>query len=349
MRLGCSAAFAALLLTNSLAFAAPEDITGACIISDAFREPDATLERCVKALKIPDARKADQAKFHTQRGLAFHWALRPIYSIPEFTEALKLDPSLHAARLQRGWAYIQARQHALSYQDFTDVLATDPKNSSALFGLATLYYGSLEHQRAVRLLQQALVIDPHYHHARLQLASHFASFAGEPRRALQEYDLILADGPEALDAVPFWSFPPSPAGYSFLHLVLEDKAEVLLQEARAVEAQAILEPLVKQFPARAHLYTLRGLARHILGNPEIALADARKSLALDPYSLSGRRLSMDVLFGMRRYEEALKFTNMTLSMSSKEPSIYAHALRTRAIILRRGSNMTWPKQTSNRL
>gem|GEM_PF-3464726 len=333
-RLGYCAVLAAGLLTGDLAFAAASDIAGNCLASNAFREIDKTMERCAAALETPGVTSEDRAKFHTQRGLAFHWTVQPAYSNPEFNEALKLDPSNQEARLRRGWAHLQAQRPSLSYQDFTDVLAADSKNSSALYGIASIYFGTSEHGKAVKLLEQALQIDPDYHAARSKLADHFTYHAGDNRRALQEYDRILGDTSGTLDAVPFWSVPPSPAGFSFRHVVQEKKATALLRARLASEAQNLLEPLVKRFPGVANLYVLRGNAKHALGEYEAALSDAEKSLSLSPYSLSGQELGMNALFWMRRYEEALKSANKILSVSFHERAFYAQALRTRAIILK---------------
>jgi tetratricopeptide (TPR) repeat protein len=108
-------------------------------------------------------RRLSRCSPFVENGLAYMQNGEPLRAIPEFDEALRIEPKLSQARLLRGRAYGQIGQVDKAIGDFSSVVARDRKNAEALLlrGMAFEHVGAVD--KAIQDYTRVLKLEKHPH------------------------------------------------------------------------------------------------------------------------------------------------------------------------------------------
>ena len=106
------------------------------------------------------AKAPDKSRPHYNLGMALVEAGRYPEAIPEFSQALQLDPRLLMAHSQLAHAYAQTGRIDLALLHYGKVLATNPGDAQALADIGVLYGKQGDLATAQAYLEQALRIAP---------------------------------------------------------------------------------------------------------------------------------------------------------------------------------------------
>ena len=90
--------------------------------------------------------------------------------MPDFSQALALDPLLSPARIGRGFIYINRNQWKLALEDFDQAIATSPKNALAYYGRALCFINNNDKPKAINDLQSVIQYAPPEYKTLIQLA-----------------------------------------------------------------------------------------------------------------------------------------------------------------------------------
>lgn len=232
---------AALLFLTTSAQAAT------CLTSNAFREPQATIDACsheIAQVKLPNTQ---QAALFERRGNANYWAGEFNQAIDDFNKALELDKSLNESRIQRGWAYTRVGLMDRAETDFSNALAENPRSARAVFAIGYMYGQRGDTEKERQAYEQAASLDPTYYLARYNLAKNCECDEANLLEALEIIDSLLAEGETKLNKTESWT-----TGYfqtkDFYDDVLWRRIDLLVKLNRNAEARDHTMELLKKYP-----------------------------------------------------------------------------------------------------
>jgi lipoprotein NlpI len=131
-------------------------------------DPARAIAACSRVMRSAGSKEVS-ASAHYNRGLAYAANGEPDRAIPDFNEAIRLDPADPDAFVSRGSAYFAIGEHARAISNFDEALKLDPMNGQASFNraLAYFYVGSLADARDG--LHRTIELEPDYPYAVLWL------------------------------------------------------------------------------------------------------------------------------------------------------------------------------------
>jgi serine/threonine-protein kinase len=194
-------------------------------------------------------------------------------------------------------------------------------------------------QQSLQLLEKAISLDPNYARAYAMksfVANNLASqTARTPAELARGRDQALDYAKVALSIAPNLPIAHSALGFAY---------SLKLQVSESLREHKIALSLASGDPDVIRNY---GYVMSNIGRPEEALRYVDEALALDPLNWASHRAHVSVLFGARRYEEAVRYS-LKLKQDSPDlfrfPVLLGHSLlmlgRTQEAALAFGQNIT---------
>lgn len=216
----------------------------------------------------------------------------------DFTEAIRLKPTLAAAWLNRGNVRIDMGDDAGALGDLREAERLDPSLAAAASYAAGVAKASMGDARgAAEAFQYCLRAAPvELPQARLRLADALSSL-GETSRAMREYDSLLEKAPEryavlSARAAALESVGEAKAAsdvYRRLVAAAPDEAAPRLALAQSLhnaglygDALAAIESARELLPEEADVYQRRGYVHYYAGRPSDAAKDWERAISMRP-------------------------------------------------------------------
>ncbi len=201
------------------------------------------------------------------RGLIYYDKDDYDLAIPQFTQAIKLDPKYDEAIYYRGRSYFLKKDYKSAIPDFTESGKLDPKYAP------TWFYRGLSYERLENLNQaledynRAISIDSGHGSARhnrgmIKLAR------GDYDGAIEDFTVSIRTSADEIT-------------HNSRGVAYRNKGEFALAMSDFNEA-------IRFAPKYARPYYHRGMLHSRAGNSELAVADLRKAVELDPQSKEAR-------------------------------------------------------------
>jgi tetratricopeptide (TPR) repeat protein len=130
------------------------------ICSDHNAAPEAALEACNKVIVSGRFAGTDLANIIFWRGYAYHRQAALDAAIADYTEAIRLDPTIKAPYEARAEVLVAIDQRDRALADLNEVIKLDPKNLQAHIKRGVLRYFSGDLDHAIEDLDAALALDP---------------------------------------------------------------------------------------------------------------------------------------------------------------------------------------------
>lgn len=290
------------------------------------------MREALKLLEEATRREPSNAAAWAARGSCLASLKRHAEAIGCFTPCIALLPDFWRGYLWRGRSYLELGEFVLAESDFEEVLTARPQFTPALIFRALARRGRKDYSGAETDLTTALQKGDGTELTRLyflrasvrQLAGNpqgaqedlqaglrrsprdelsfvtrgYAQMTTDPKAALADFDQALALNPISLEA-------------------LQNKAHVLSELGRTVEAIETLDRLVTRYPDFVEARIGRGVLHARLGQRKRALEDASESLLRDSrglilyqagciYALTSRQEPNDRQEAYRLVERALR-------------------------------------------
>ncbi|MRR17061.1 MAG: tetratricopeptide repeat protein [Deltaproteobacteria bacterium] len=205
-------------------------------------------------------------------------------AIDDYNTALKISGNFGDALNNRANAYAATGQNDLALADYAKLISINPKYADAYFNRGNLYLSLGAFDKAVYDFTEALKIDS-------TMADAFNN-RGVAYRMQGQYEKAFADFTSAL------SINRKNAESYF------NKGVVFYMHAQYLPAIANFTEALKIKPRFADSYFFRGLSFAALGKNESAASDLRSALNSNANHLQALHGLADLLFQMKRYEEA---------------------------------------------
>lgn len=122
--------------------------------------------------------------------------------------------------------------------------------------------------------------------------------------------------------------------FQLAQVSLEQQAEAALKASRWQDVQKLAEQMIQKQPNKAPGYVLRGRALANLGQFDLADADFKKALSLNPKSAGALAGMAHVHLAKRELDQALPLLDQAISLDGKNPGYYFN--RGMAKMLRHG-------------
>jgi tetratricopeptide (TPR) repeat protein len=185
-----------------------------------------------------------------------------VAAIGELSEAIRLNPHLPAAYINRGAAYCQLEKWDEALADLEHGLRLAPALADGYAWRSMVWQYQGDFERALRDLDEAIRLEPSHLSARAGRAALLLA-RGDLDKALADVDHVLIAG--AADGV-----------------VMALRASILLQKGdcdRAIDQYT--EVLLRGLEPPPDLFRDRGLAWHLKGHQDRAIADLNEAIRLD--------------------------------------------------------------------
>ncbi|WP_158751564.1 tetratricopeptide repeat protein [Streptomyces bicolor] len=239
------------------------------------------------------------------RGQVHHLMGRLDDAVSDYSQAIELDPASTLSIYSRGFAYLAKRQVDDALADYDRVIELDPVNFPAHNGRGMAYH-------TMGRFDDALI---EYDRA-IELRSEDAwtySCRADTYNSLQKSDKALADYTRAIEIDS--NSIDALVGRGMIYTTMEQFDDALSDFNRAVDVS----------PDHAWAYTCRGLAYGALGQADEALADYNRAVELDPNnasSITSRGLAYQL---ERRFDDALADYDRAIELAPDNS--WAHANR----------------------
>jgi tetratricopeptide (TPR) repeat protein len=186
----------------------------------------------------------------------------PEKALPEFSEAISLDPKSVPAYMGRGTARYALQDVAGAATDYSTVIDLDPTNEQAFLFRAECRYTLKDFTGAMNDLNEAVELDPH--DAKALYAR------GTARIRQRDWDGAAADFTAAIQVKP--NDEIAYRNRAAIELKQKDYEKALADASQAIELNSA-DPAV---------YYIRAHAKSILKDHDGAIADADKAVELNP-------------------------------------------------------------------
>jgi tetratricopeptide (TPR) repeat protein len=211
---------------------------------------------------------AKHANFYNNMGNAYFILLDFSNALPNYSEAIKLDPSFVSAYCNRGGTYHLQGQLGLAISDFDKAVELDPKFSGAWCGRGGAAADQENYGQAIADLTKAIQLDPNNHVAYGNRGLVYAR--------TRKTELAIKDCTEAI------RLDPNYAAYfvnrSMAHDISGERELAIDDAKRAIE----LDSSAPEKSGNPYLFLARGFAHTTRNEYDAAIADYTKALTLWP-------------------------------------------------------------------
>jgi tetratricopeptide (TPR) repeat protein/uncharacterized caspase-like protein len=226
-------------------------------------------------------------------------------AIDAYTEVLKGNPGLVAARARRGECYAWKGDYADAVRDYNEVLAAEPNNTVVRADRAWVYFRLRDYPKVIEDCTETLRIDPSSAAAHRYRAWAYESGLKDFDRAIADYGEVVRLEPKSVVA----------------RLARADAYRKARDYDRGIadcDAAVALEPDNAQaYFYRAEIY---GYAYQL----QPALADYDRAIRLDPtlaLAHAGRGWTLN---GLGKYDDAIASCNRALALDPKSAAAYCY-------------------------
>lgn len=154
----------AVILALAFTFSLPawgqgiEDAKRCAAISD----PDQALPYCNAAIESGQLSPEELAVTLINRGVSYSKKGNYDRAIPDFDQAIRLNPGLAYAFACRGTVYSYKGNYDRAIQDYDEAIRLDPSNVKTLYDRGTAYGYKGNFDRAILNYDQAIRLNPNY-------------------------------------------------------------------------------------------------------------------------------------------------------------------------------------------
>jgi tetratricopeptide (TPR) repeat protein len=183
-------------------------------------------------------------------------------AIPDFSEAIRINPKLVDAWRHRGAALLGKNEFERGIADMTEVIRLDPRNVEAYNERGMAYSATGDAERAIADYNAAIRINPRFKFAYYNRGRLYAG-KGDHAQAIAEYS-------EAIRIDPDYAYAFNNRGLSYQ------------QTGESGRAVADFSEAIRLSPKTSLAYNNRGNIYRLQGNDDRALADFNEALRNDP-------------------------------------------------------------------
>ena len=120
-------------------------------------------------------------------------------AIPDFTEAIRLEPKAADAYYNRGVAYRKKGEPDKAIPDFTDAIRLEPKNANAYYNRGNAYHATRDYVKAIADYTEVIRLEPKNADAYNNRGWAYVK-KGEFDKAIADYTEVIRIEPDAADA-----------------------------------------------------------------------------------------------------------------------------------------------------
>jgi tetratricopeptide (TPR) repeat protein len=239
-----------------------------------------------------------------RRGEGHAWKGDYAEAIRDYTDVLQAEPNNTVVRADRGWVYLQLGDYPKAIADCTETLRIDPKRAAAYTYRGRAYYNTGEYEKALADHSEVTRLAPDDALGHRYRADDLW-YLGRPREAIASYDEAIRLNPQDMKAY-------QGRGWTYNDLGEYDKALPDLNEA------------VRLAPDNAENVFQR--ARAYAGKKDYAkaLADYTRATELAPNLARGHAERAWALNSLGEYDAAIAACNKALAIDPNLASAYRH-------------------------
>jgi tetratricopeptide (TPR) repeat protein len=237
-------------------------------------------------------------------------------------KALSLDEASFLAHALLADVYRTKGQYGQAVSQAERALALNPNDPTAYRGLGNALNSLGRSGEAVEVLQTAMRLDPHY-------AVYYSTDLAAAFRHLGKYEKAISVLKDALSRNPDWA-----------HVYFELAMNCLMAWSVAQNRDATLLDQAMEMTERLLAIDAYSLYAHFAlplvdlyqKQPEKALADADKLMALAPDSADSHALKAAVLIAVGRGEDAVEMMTRAMQLNPDAPAWYLNTLATAYVL-----------------
>lgn len=322
-----------LVLAVSLNTAAAQaDQAAACLATDSFRQPEATIAACGQAAEASAGTAQQRARVFARRGEAYYWGGNAGAAIEPLTAAIALDPADDNAQLLRAWAYRHLNLMDKALDDAKAVNSRSPNNARAIFTLASFTESGEHIDATIAAFEKAIAIDPKYYLARVGLSRIFFNYFGDAKRSLEINDALVKEGDAALNTTRF--FVKEHQSKDFANLVHLARGQDLQQLGRYRESYDEFKTVIAHEPENAAAHSGLAFTLNVLRRYEEAMAEADLAIGFHSVCQCDLQTKVDSLGHLGCHAEVIPLTEKILSGPLGSRYAAARALFSRGAALK---------------
>jgi clan AA aspartic protease (TIGR02281 family) len=292
--------------------------------ADGAENSDQKIANCSRVIADNTASTATRAQAYRSRGAAYYDQSDYDRAIADFSEAIKLDPSIvppsfALAYNRRGHAYFEKKNYDSAIADYDEAITLDSSSAEVYLNRGTAYNGKQDYDRAIPDFDRALQLDPNSARAYnnrgfayfrkndtdraiadySEAVKHNPNYAiaydnrGDAYLKKDDYDRAIADYSEAVRSNPNYAIAYNDRGNAYFKKNDYDRAIADYSEA------------VRSNPNYATGYDNRGFAYFRKNDPDRAIADYNEAIRLNPRFALAYRRRCDAYYSTGRYDAAI--------------------------------------------
>jgi tetratricopeptide (TPR) repeat protein len=173
-------------------------------------DSDSKIAGCTALIQAGKGTPESLSTFYNNRGTAYDDKHDYTHAIPDYDEAIRLNPNLASAFYGRGEAYDHTGEFDRAIQDYNEALRLNPNFAYAYDARGRAHRNKGDFDQAIRDYGEAIRLDPHY-------ALAFNN-RGDSYRSKGDYDQALQDFNEAIRLNPKLISAYANRGFVYLSL-----------------------------------------------------------------------------------------------------------------------------------
>ncbi len=314
------------------------------LLAGCSRNPDAAKKKYFESgMKYYDQQKYDSAAIqfkkalqvdprygdaHYQLGMTFIKLEKPGDALKEFSDAVDSDPSNLKARLELGGLYwaAGAKHYGQAEEQARYVIEHDANNPQAYLLLGNVLLGQRHQQDAVEAYNKVLSLDPKNPSAYLNRGIMYASM-GQTGDAVKDFEKAIEVDPTGLQGYAnlssyyLYKKDPKKAEEIFQRAITNnpDKpvpylrlAALLLHEGDKQGSEKVIQDLRDKQPSSADVAGAIGDYYLSARNPDLAIKEYKRGLALNPKSEELQLRLIESLLNTGKTDEAAQLNDAML-------------------------------------
>ncbi|HEY1209576.1 MAG TPA: tetratricopeptide repeat protein [Terracidiphilus sp.] len=189
---------------------------------------DEAIAACTRAIDSHTLPQKNQANAYYNRGYEYWNKDEYDLAIANYSEAIRLDPTLVEAYNNRALCLFDKGEYDRALPDYEKALQLDPKHTNAYYGLGNLYRAKAEYSKAIENYTKTLELNPNFSNAYIN--------RGNTYTAMGAFDMAIADYKDAIRTKPTYAYTPLLIAVAKMHKGDNAIADELGDEAKALSS-----------------------------------------------------------------------------------------------------------------